>query len=117
MASRPQWIRFFFGDFFAAVQFYNVVVAGAYIRSLCYYWQVTNCQGIEDNTEDMKAMCGLSDKDWDAYGKTVFGKLFTLDGQGLWQQKRAREEWDRAILMSSERSERAKLGAVKRWNK
>ena len=117
MPSRPQWIRFFYADFSAAVAVYSATVAGAYIRALCYYWQVTNCNGIEDNSGDMQSLCGLNSMEWEKHGRIVFGKLFTLDGQGLWQQKRAKEEWDRAIVLANKRSEIGKLASYRRWNK
>ena len=116
MPSRPQWIRFFYPAFFAAVSAYNAAVAGAYIRALCYYWQVNNCVGIEDDQDAMMRICGTDKEDWDKHGSTVFGKLFILDGNGLWQQKRAKEEWSRAIEYSNKSSEKGKLGAYKRWH-
>lgn len=106
-----------FGPVFtAAVEGHDDHVTAAYIFALLNYWHVTHCEGLEDNPEKLRRICRQERDDWDQVHPIIFGAFFHLE-DGLWHQKRAREEWEKAKKIMAKRSTAGKLGAMARWDR
>lgn len=84
----------FFGtEFFNAVEGYPDVVALAYIRALWHYYNHTHCEGLPNESDYLQRICHCADMHWARTKGIIFDnkRFFTLNGDGLWHQKRAKE--------------------------
>lgn len=104
-------------DFFDAVDGHDDRVAMGYLRAIWNYWNVTKCEGLEDNSERLRKICRIDAEHWEKDREIIFDneKFFTLGEDGKWHQKRAASEWKKA----EEKYERAvragNIGNAVRW--
>ncbi len=63
---------------------YPPAVVKAAVLALCYYWH-EHATGLEDNPELLQGICSCSSVEWKSIHPVLFGRLFKLDGAGLWQ--------------------------------
>ena len=78
-------VRFYPLQFLLTVAPYSPTVAGAYILTLCEYWEAGSV-GLPDDQPALQKLCRCSEKEWQQVGPVVFGKLFFKDANGNWQE-------------------------------
>lgn len=108
---------FFGGVFMSATKGYPLAVRGAYIAALWHYWEDTHCEGMEDDDVRLQGICECKDDEWQSIKPVIFGKFFKLDNNGLWQQKRAIDEYKTALELLDKRVTAGKAGAAARWKR
>lgn len=116
------YIKFYPGEFFAAIEGYADPFGWCYFCAIMHYWQVNHCEGLRNDDEFLRRICRCSAEDWQTIGPIIFdnnGKFFRQDesGDGLWKQKRAREEWEKAEKTIASLSAAGRAGMRKRWGK
>lgn len=126
---------FYWPDFWHAVEGFSDSAIVAYQRALSHYWHHNHCRGLQDDDEFLRRLCRIEKSEWQKIKQIVFDndKFFTMDGDGLWHQKRAQEEWikssakyDAAVkggrnrLKNTTQKQReaiSRSGAVAKWKK
>jgi uncharacterized protein YdaU (DUF1376 family) len=108
------YLPFYGNDFFNAVEGYDAVIERAYIRALWHYWHVNHCEGLQGNTERLRGICRVEADRWEEVYPIIFGEFFKKIA-GAWHQKRALEEWQKAVAIIEKKSNGGKLGMKKRW--
>jgi uncharacterized protein YdaU (DUF1376 family) len=83
-------------DFFQAVHGKPAYVKAGYLSALCYYRFHNHCQGLENDSEFLRKVCDITPAEWREGFNIIFDNefFFTLDVDGLWQQKRAKEDYE-----------------------
>jgi uncharacterized protein YdaU (DUF1376 family) len=108
------YMPFFGNEFFMAVAGQSHAFVACYMRAIWFYWHHTSCRGLKNDKEFLRRICQADRDEWDELYDLIFDMnsgFFTLDGNDLWQQKRAQEEWEKASI----RSEKAKSAAKSKW--
>ncbi|TAK94678.1 DUF1376 domain-containing protein [Patescibacteria group bacterium] len=108
------YMPFYGNDFFAAVEGHGESFVSAYIRALWHYWHVNHCEGLKNDNGFLRRVCRCNASDWPGTGPVIFGEYFLLEN-GLWHQKRAREEWLKMCDMLERRRRAGSIGAKRRW--
>ena len=72
--------------------------AMGYFRAIWHYWHHTHCSGLVDDDEFLMSLCRISHERWKRAKAFIFDgdKCFYIGEDGLWHQKRAFEEWQKA---------------------
>ena len=114
------WIAFYYEAFFNDCEHHANSVIGAYLRFI-YLYTKRLCVGLPNDESQLRRLSGCdSDAEWKSIYAAIFGDgesgFFKLQEDGLFHQKRAREEF----LISTERTEKkvkgGKEGARRRWH-
>ena len=113
-----QYMPFFGNDFFAAVEGYSAVIVAAYLRAIWHYWHQMGCKGLRNDELYLRNICRVDSSEWPEVQQVLFysGHFFKNEN-GLWQQKRAKEIYQKQ--MATIEANRAKTDAArnKRWAK
>ncbi|MDE2100096.1 MAG: hypothetical protein KGL39_22770 [Patescibacteria group bacterium] len=112
------WMPFWGDKFFTAVKGRPDFVKLGYITGLWYFWSHNHCIGLENNSDFLRGVCEVSEKNWAVSEPIIFdnNKFFTLNENGLWIQTYAVELWNEKIESYRRRVEAGKTGAKKRWH-
>jgi len=82
-------------DFFEAIAGHSDTVGLGYLRALWHYWHHTGCEGLPDDDEYLRRVCGCKETEWVRTKGILFDNRYHFkleDGQ--WQQPRCKMEWD-----------------------
>lgn len=118
MNKPDKYMPMFWPDFWQAVEGLDCRLIVAYQRCLTKYWFHTNCEGLEDDDEQLRNLCRLDRDEWADWKKYLFSKnkkSFWFIEDGMWHNKRAREEWDKSMSYLEKMHKRAVAGAKGRW--
>jgi len=90
-----------------------------YLRALWHYWSHTSCEGLPDDDEYLRRVCGADASDWERTRSILFDNRYHFRlVDGMWQQPRCREEWRLAMLLyekklrQTEAASKARTGNV-----
>lgn len=110
------WMPFDWPKFQASTPGMRREIKWSYFNAICaYFWG--DCQGLENSDECLRITCECFEPaDWARTKGAIFGPFFRLEN-GRWHQKRAREEYDKAMETIRLASNRGKAGAEARWEK
>jgi uncharacterized protein YdaU (DUF1376 family) len=104
------FIAYYFRDWKSDTEFLSPAESGAYINAVNEYL-CQSCQGLPDD-DLLRRMCRVEVEDWTEIKAAVFnGRFFRLE-DGLWHQKRAREEYVLAGQRRDMFRERASKGGL-----
>ena len=119
MASSPDtYIKFVPGDFAIAMAGQSPQIKWAYWNTITHYRCHNHCKGLENDEKFLRRLSELeTDEDWKIFFTLVFGDLFTLDENGLWQQMRAQIDYAEDKLKLEKWKRRGLAGAAGRWGK
>ena len=119
MATSPDsYIRFVPGDFAIAMAGQSPQIKWAYWNTITHYRCHNHCKGLENDEKFLRRLSELeTDEDWKIFFTLVFGDLFTLDENGLWQQMRAQIDYAEDKLKLEKWKRRGLAGAAGRWGK
>ena len=119
MASSPDtYIKFVPGDFAIAMAGQSPQIKWAYWNTITHYRCHNHCKGLENDEKFLRRLSELeTDEDWKVFFALVFGDLFTLDENGLWQQMRAQIDYAEDKLKLEKWKRRGLAGAAGRWGK
>jgi uncharacterized protein YdaU (DUF1376 family) len=117
MNKPTAYLPFYGNDFFEAIAGYPDGVGLGYLRALWHYWSHTGCQGLPDEDEYLRRVCGCELSEWARTKGILFDNRyqFRLEN-GLWHQPRCRAEFQKSQAMFAKRSEAGKRGMAKRWH-
>jgi uncharacterized protein YdaU (DUF1376 family) len=93
-AQPDRWLPWYFRDTLGEVEPYPDFVLGAYMRVIGSYW-AGHCIGLANDSASLKKICHLTDGEWDCVEHIIFGILFDQDENGLWQNYKHREQWEK----------------------
>jgi hypothetical protein len=103
-------------DFFADVEGWPDFAIVGYQRALWHYWKYTHCEGLRDMDSLLKSITRAKEADWQDMKELVFDNKSTFKKiAGLWHQKRALSEWNKAVQIMKARSLRGRDAANSRW--
>ena len=112
MGIKPDaWMPLYVADYRADTVRLSTEQHGAYLLILMDYWR--NGPPPDDD-KVLAQITGLSLARWKAHRPVIQG-FFAVDG--VWRQKRADKEMDRAVKLQETLSGRGKKGADARWSK
>ena len=102
MSKPDAYMRWYWGEFWGAVHGLNDREIVAYQRCISFYYHQIHATGIKDDERFLRGLCNASEKsdeDWQEIRDAIFDndRFFCQDGNGLWHQKRASEEWRKAV--------------------
>lgn len=100
------YMPFHFRIFFEATDSQQPDVTLSYLRAICHYWGHKCCKGLENDDETLRMICRCDTARWGRTKSFVFDNkdCFILDHNGLWQQKRAQEEWEKSLAVMERNS-------------
>ena len=107
------------GRFFHAVVGLSNAAAFGYLWAIWYYRHHNHCKGLENDSEFLRKICHCEKDEWDKVFNTIFSgdEFFMLDENGLWQQKRAQEDYNEDTEKLMRYVNRGTKGAQARWGK
>lgn len=110
------WMPFDWPKFQSATTGLPREIKWSYFNAICaYFWG--DCQGLNNSDDSLRIICEcFNPAEWARTKGAIFGPFFKLV-DGKWHQKRAKEEYDRAMLTITAASNRGKAGAEARWSK
>ncbi len=113
------YIKFYGLDFFHAVEAHDDTVGMAYLRAIWYYVRQTHCEGLENDTEQLRRICRLDSSNAERVLGIVFGsgEFFCLGEDAKWHQKRAAAEYAEALAAYNKKLKLAAGMNRKRWGK
>ncbi len=116
MKKPSAYFPFYGNDFFEAVAGHADAVGLGYLRALWHYWNHMSCEGLPDDDEYLRRVCGGERADWPRTKGIIFDNryLFRLE-EGVWHQPRCREEWEKSVSIFANRSKRGATAAKARW--
>ena len=104
-------------DFFEAIAGYPDAVGMGYLHALWHYWHHTGCEGLPDDDEYLRRICGGDRADWARTKGILFDNRYNFRLEdGVWHQPRCREEWRKSQEIFARRSNLGSAAAQKRWN-
>jgi uncharacterized protein YdaU (DUF1376 family) len=105
-------------DFFEAIAGCSDAVGMGYLRAIWHYWSHTGCEGLPDDDEYLRRVCGCERTEWASTKAIIFDDRyhFRLEN-GAWQQLRCRREWEKSKEVFDQRSAAGRAAALKRWGK
>jgi uncharacterized phage protein (TIGR02220 family) len=110
MAKPDAWMPLYVADYLADTTRLTTEQHGAYLLLLIDYWR----NGRPPNDDRVLAqITGLTLTRWLNH-RPVLERFFTVDN-GVWSQKRADEEMQKAVELQANLSGRGKKGAEARW--
>ena len=103
-------------DFFEAIAGYPDGIGLGYLRALWHYWHHTSCEGLPDDDEYLRRVCGGDATDWARTRGIVFDNKyhFKIGADGLWHQDRCRKEWDVSAALYEQRMKRTEAATAAR---
>lgn len=104
--------------FWMAVKGWPEVAIIGYQFALTYYWFHNHCKGLRDDSNFLRSVCERSELDWDICCSHIFDNqdFFKQDSNGMWQQKRAKEDWTNVMKGYEKKRDAGALGAKARWH-
>jgi len=114
--ARPHFFAFYPGDFAGDfnVEAMTTLQVGAYILLLCKAWQADPPASLPNDDAVLARFARLSPGDWAAAKAGVLAP-FTLGTDNRWYQKRLRQEYEKARMLSRKREKAGEAGAAARW--
>jgi uncharacterized protein YdaU (DUF1376 family) len=101
------YMPFYGNDFFQAMAGRDETVICGYIKALWHYWHHTHCEGLDDDDEYLRRLCGVDTSKWARTRGVIFdGSKFFEKVNGKWHQLRAKEEHDSALKSYQEKVDR-----------
>ena len=112
------WMPYYGGDFNDATRLWPREIKWSYLDAIWFYWSHTKCDGIPDDDDCLRRLCGCDLSDWQKTKGTIFsGQPFFYLENGKWHQKRARNEYAKVLELSRRSAIRPKpLDGQSRWN-
>jgi len=112
------YFPFYGNDFFEAVAGYSDTVALAYLRALWHYWNHTGCEGLPDDDEYLRRICGCDIADWSRTKGTLFDNRYHFKLEdGRWHQGRCKAEFQKSQDIYAARSQAGKRAMTRRWHR
>ena len=113
------FIPLYGNEFFLAVEGHSSDIGLAYLRVLWYYWSHNHCAGLKDDSEFLRRLCRISVDEWIVAKPIIFDndQFFCMDESGLWHQKKAFEEWNKAKKRYAENCLRTQKATAARLKK
>jgi len=108
-------MRFYFRDFFEAIDGLPDSIGLGYLRLIGHYWGNNHTKGLENNPEVIRKICRIERDEWQEWQDTILGRFFELDEDGMWQQKRAQLLWAETNANYQSAVNRGKAGAAAKW--
>ena len=100
MRKASAYLPLYGNDFFESIAGYPDAVGMGYLRALWHYWNHTSCEGLPDDDEYLRRVCGADASDWERTRSILFDNRYHFRlVDGVWQQPRCREEWRLAMLL------------------
>ena len=118
MKKPSAYLPFYGNDFFESIAGYPDAVGMGYLRALWHYWSHTSCEGLPDDDEYLRRVCGADASDWERTRSILFDNRyhFRLEGDA-WHQGRCKAEFQRSKDIYAARSAAGKGAMAKRWHK
>ena len=90
-----RWMPFHGLDFFEAVKPYPDYIVAGYLRAIWHYWHHARAEGLPNNQEMLRKICGVEKVEWKEAGAIIFDgdRFFFLGEDDKWHQKRAHAEY------------------------
>ena len=93
MRKASAYLPLYGNDFFESIAGYPDAVGMGYLRALWHYWNHTSCEGLPDDDEYLRRVCGADASDWERTRSILFDNRYHFRlVDGVWQQPRCREE-------------------------
>ena len=108
------YMPFYGRDFYAAVEGHSEAVEMGYMRAIWHYWAHTHCEGLKDDDAFLRRLTRCPANQWKETKRVIFGEFF-FERDGLWHQKRAKEEYDKIKARAEARQAGGRATAQKRW--
>ena len=117
MKKPSAYLPFYGNDFFQAMAGCAEVVAVRYLRAIWHYWNHTACEGLPDDDEYLRRVCGCEPAEWVRTKGIIFDDRhhFRLES-GAWHQPRCRKEFHKSQEIYAARSEAGKRAMNRRWH-
>ena len=98
MKKPSAYFPFYGNDFFEAVAGYSEGIAIGYLRALWHYWNHTGCDGLPDDDDYLRRVCGCEKTEWVRTKGIIFDNRyhFRLES-GVWHQPRCQKVWQEAV--------------------
>lgn len=105
-------------DFFEAIAGYSDTVGLGYLRALWHYWHHTSCEGLPDDDEYLRRVCGVDGAQWARTKGIIFDNKyhFKLGGDGRWHQPRCKMEWDISLKLYEKKMKQTAAATAARTN-
>jgi uncharacterized protein YdaU (DUF1376 family) len=107
------WMPWYIADYLASTMHLTTLQHGAYMLLLGAYWR--NQGPLEDDSDQLSAICRLSKKEWEKT-RPVVAKFFVVS-EGVWRQKRCDAELTKSKAIAAKRSEVGRNSVNHRWNR
>ena len=118
MKKPSAYLPLYGNDFFEAIAGYPDAVGLGYLRALWHYWNHTGCEGLPDDDEYLRRICGCDPGEWSRTKGTLFDNRYHFKLEdGRWHQGRCREEYQKSLQICEMRAKVGTAGARKRWQK
>ncbi len=113
------YMPFYWDDFWQSVKGQGNDTIVAYQRCLWHYWKHTHCAGLENDDEFLRLLSEIEITKWVRTRGILFdsGKFFSMGEDGFFHQKRAAQEYAKAVEQYENAVRRGKASANARWNK
>jgi uncharacterized protein YdaU (DUF1376 family) len=112
------YMPFYGGDFLSATSGMSDACFRCYLRAIWHYWHHSHCEGLKNDSEELRRICCADRENWDEVYEQIFNdEFFYLGEDDKWHQKRAYEEWQKSSEQYQKVLDRAKAGASARWSK
>lgn len=116
MKKPTAYFPFYGNDFFEAVAGYSDAVGMGYLRALWHYWSHTSCEGLPDDDDYLRRICGSNADAWESTRRIIFDNRYHFRlADGVWHQPRCRQEYEKSLEIFDKRSKQAANAAKKRW--
>lgn len=120
MADAPDsYFKFVPHDYMMAVHGQPSFIKWGYLMAISHYRCHNHCHGLEDNDEYLRRICEIERESWPVAKAVIFDndKFFVLDHNGMWQQRRAEEDYRRDLEEYNKRKQRAVKASNIRWKR
>lgn len=116
LSIKPEvWIPHYGLDFERSTKGWKPSDKWSYWAAICAYWY-GECLGLTNEDDSLRRICECDLAEWARVRGLIFGPKFKLQS-GLWHNRRAHLEYDRAKSMVEARQARGKAAAEARWGK
>ena len=117
MKKPSAYLPFYGNDFFEAIAGYSDAVGLGYLRALWHYWSHTSCDGLPDDDDYLRRICGCERTEWARTKGIIFDNRYHFKLEdGLWQQGRCKAEFQKSKDLYAARAEAGKRGMARRWH-
>ena len=120
MSKPDSYMPFYGPKFEQAMKGQPHYIFSGYLQAVIYYWFHANCEGLKDNDEFLRKVCGQEKDEWPACREVLFSgddEFFSLGTDGKWHQKFQDGLWRRQEVSYAKAVTRGRIGADARWSK